>query len=334
MLGSVQCDYYGIWFTSQRVHYCRCLLALIEFDGSDGFAPNSVDIVIMVAGEKVIVHSTISFAQPYVAVASLYARQQKQDKTLPARVYIGLLEGLKALLDGNTVYRPDISATHWFHGAILSFVRKFVHSYESVGFDLFQALSCLSDLFEARKLPSWLILVSIGHVVGTLQPSSQACSRQRFLELKRIRSLWKVPQHVLRTRFDSIRETSKALNVASAAARVRKADSAEFASLNCLAGRTALFFLCNEDASTNGYFPTYSPFAGCVPLINLLGMQSKGTFSIQYVLIYGVAMCDVLVTCVVVQIPRDGLLNSVAQRLERQVSVRYLPYVCPVPCKH
>jgi hypothetical protein len=251
----------------------------VDVPHAGGFIPCKADLGIVVGDEKAVVHFGLNPSQPLIALGTLFGQQQKQDKSLPPQIYSGLLEGLKALMDGSTFFRPTADAAQWFHGAVLAVIRKFVGGFDPCGFEMFVALGCLSDLFESRKLPSWLTLVGIGHVVGTTKAISRPYSRRRWLELGKVKCLWKVPQHILRSRFESVRDHGK--TSAATLSRGRNADSAEFSSLNCLAVRTALFFLCNEDASVNGFFPTYAPFSGCIPLINLLGMQSKGTYNIQ-----------------------------------------------------
>lgn len=263
---------------------------LVEFQ--QNFTPNSVDLTVVVGDEKTVIHAKIGQTQPLIALGTLYAQSARLERTPPEKIYVGLLEGLKSFLEaGSRFYQPNPEAANWFHGAILAFVRRYVDCYSASGFDLFSALTCLAELFEARKLPSWLTLVATGHVVGTLTARTKTHSRERWLELKRVRCLWRVPQHILRTNIETVGAgggSSSSNTSTTSRARVRGAgrqaaanESQEFQSLNCLATRTALFFMSTEDSSSNVFFPSYAPFSGAVPLANCLALQAKTPYSVQ-----------------------------------------------------
>jgi hypothetical protein len=269
------------------------LLILTQFSDVGSFVPNAVEINFVVGEDLTIVQVKMDPDRPMMGLGTLYAQTNKLERTSPSVIYIGLLNALKSVLDGSSHYfgKPNTETVQWLHGAILAFVRRYVDAYEPVGFDVFVALSCLADLFDARVLPSWLTLIGIGHIVGTLRANSKPNTRQRWLQLQRVKCLWKVPQHILRSNAEVLGSSNtRSRYTLSQNMRTRfKEPSSSGAlvstntdALNCLAARTALFFLCNEDSSANGYLPSYCPFSGAVPLINCLGLQAKNDYTIRY----------------------------------------------------
>ena len=261
----------------------RLLVFVIEFDTSQNFTPSSVELAVGAANNRSNVQITLgpSSSAPHIAIGTLF-KHNYLERTVPKSIYADFLIGLRYLMSAAPPLRPAAESVVWFHGAILAFVRSYVAAFNFTSFNLMSALECLCDVFETRQLPSWLVLIAIGHAAGTLVPPVNLVGRARWVQLQRIQNIWRVPQHILmaRTEWNKGNDARTYQTQRGTSSSATKADPQEFALLNCLAARTALFFLTQEDVSINNVFPSFSSYSGAIPLIHCLNFSKQGSFSL------------------------------------------------------
>jgi hypothetical protein len=180
----------------------------VDQDIQEAFSPVSVKMKFTIGADSVAASFPMTTGNHVVLGAIVKSRISQMAPPLAA--YEAFLSGIQALATGKSNAIPvNHDVIIWLHGASLSFVREFSSSFGSESIGLTDVLSVLSDAYSQESLDPWIILVAIGHVVGTITITGPL-KRHKFL------NIWKVPQvrfHVIKVMFFCIQYDDDDTNI-------------------------------------------------------------------------------------------------------------------------
>jgi hypothetical protein len=168
---------------------CHYILLNIDNNPDFSFVPVNVKLACTVGLNQINVQISLA---PYSHFAPGVVFK-RSSPIPPRRVYERLLQGISTLSNSEHTFHQDNHSLTWMHGAVLSFIREFAYSFAfGESLSLTNVLTYLSDAFVERAVKPWIILVAIGHTVGTFE----AVGKESLIR-DLILPLWQVPQAVL-----------------------------------------------------------------------------------------------------------------------------------------
>ena len=202
----------------------------------------------------------VNDGRPIVAFGTIMGREEL-NKVEPVNIYRYFLGSLRLLTGDSAWPHLDTYSAVWLHGTILAFTRKYSLNY-SIQFTLTSVFHCLCDAFEQKTLSPLLLLVAIGHAVGTMD-ATKLRGRHLFLEMRALESLWIIPREVMRVSLMDRQRRATGQKEALSGLPM-------YSILSSLASRTALVYLCEEDISSINLLPSFASLSGAALLLNNL----------------------------------------------------------------
>ncbi|CAK9251645.1 unnamed protein product [Sphagnum jensenii] len=230
---------------------------VFNIENSFGFKPTLLTFKIVSNTDYISVQTRLS--TNHVMVGALFDRLNSK-KLSTIEFYEHLFFSLNTMITKTNPLNFDMETLLWIHGAILSYAHDLSYEIGIKAIDQSSILVALGSIAGTNKCQSWLILVAVGHAIGTLQASESSTSMR-----PKIISLWRMARDVLY--YDRDKDFGQLV----------------YKLLDRLEVRMALNFLLKDDSSKINPPPTYLPYTGVIPLmVRLKFLEAHEVKTIHY----------------------------------------------------